>query len=118
MVIGSRFIGHFRPWAITRVNRVGTQFLTLSVRTLFGSNTTDCLAGFRAVRRSALDRIRLRADGYDIEVDMLLMILRSGGRVVDVPVSRSPRPFGNSGLSNIKDGARIFARILLIRVAG
>jgi glycosyltransferase involved in cell wall biosynthesis len=118
MVIGSRFTGYFRPGAITRVNRVGTQLLTFSVRILFGAHTTDCLAGFRAVRRSALDRIRLRANGYDIEVDMLLRILRSGGRVVDVPVSRSPRPFGNSGLSNVKDGARILARILLVRVVG
>jgi glycosyltransferase involved in cell wall biosynthesis len=117
MVIGSRFMGYFRPGAITRVNRLGTQLLTLSVRVLFGAHTTDCLAGFRAVRRSALDRIRLRADGYDIEVDMLLRILRSGGTVVDVPVSRSPRSFGRSGLSNVKDGARIFARILLVRVA-
>ena len=118
MVIGSRFMGYFRPGAITRVNRIGTQLLTFSVRVLFGAHTTDCLAGFRAVRRSALDRIRLRADGYDIEVDMLLRILRSGGTVADVPVSRSPRPFGRSGLSNVKDGARILARILLIRVAG
>ena len=118
MVIGSRFIGHFRPGAITRVNRLGTQLLTVSVRVLFGAHTTDCLAGFRAVRRSALDRIQLRADGYDIEVDMLLRILRFGGKVVDVPVSRSPRPFGRSGLNSVKDGVRILARILLVRVAG
>lgn len=118
MTIGSRFIGQFGAGAITRVNRLGTQFLTAVVNTLFRARTTDCLAGFRAVRRSILDRIDLRADGYDIEVDMLVRILRAGGKVVDVPASRSARPFGSSGLNNVTDGCRILGRILILRLRG
>lgn len=116
MVNGSRFIGQFRPGAITRTNRLGTRFLTSVLNLLFHAQTTDCLAGFRAVRRSTLDQISLAAGGYDIEVDMLVRVIRSGGKVVDVPVTRSPRPHGESGLSNLKDGTRILARLVRLRL--
>jgi glycosyltransferase involved in cell wall biosynthesis len=118
MAIGSRFLGEFRPGAITRVNRLGTQALTRLHNFLFGGRTTDCLAGFRAVRHSMLDRIDIGANGYDIEVDMLARVLRAGGRVVDVPVSRSAREDGSSGLNNITDGSRILARMLVLRLRG
>jgi glycosyltransferase involved in cell wall biosynthesis len=118
MTIGSRFLGEFRPGAITRLNRVGTQGLTWLHNFMFGGATTDCLAGFRAVRRSILDRINIGANGYDIEVDMLARVLRAGGRVVDVPVSRSARQDGSSGLNNIADGTRILGRMLVLRLRG
>jgi glycosyltransferase involved in cell wall biosynthesis len=117
LVLGSRFMGHFRPGAITRMNYLGTRFITGSVNVLFGIHVTDPLAGFRAVRASVFDTVRLEAKGYDIEVDVLLRVVRNGGGVAEVPASRSPRPFGASGLSNIKDGSLILRRALQIRFA-
>jgi glycosyltransferase involved in cell wall biosynthesis len=116
LVLGSRFLGHFRPGAITRLNLVGTRFITFLVNQMFGSRVTDPLAGFRAVRRSILERIELKAQGYDIEVDLLLRVLRAGGRVVEVPASRSARPFGTSDLSSLRDGILIARRILQVRL--
>jgi glycosyltransferase involved in cell wall biosynthesis len=115
LVLGSRFLGKFRPGAITRLNLAGTQFITWMVRVTFGGRVTDPLAGFRAVRRSILDRLELKATGYDIEVDLLLRVLRAGGRVAEVPASRSARPFGSSDLSSVSDGIRIARRILQVR---
>ena len=115
LVNGSRFIGEFQPGAITRLNRLGTSALTFIVNILFGAHVTDCLAGFRAVRRQALDRVELSASGYDIEVDMLIRVVRSGGRVVEVPVNRYAREHGDSGLSNVRDGLRILRQILVLR---
>jgi glycosyltransferase involved in cell wall biosynthesis len=115
LVLGSRFLGNFRPGAITRMNLAGTRFITFLVNRMFGCRVTDPLAGFRAVRRSSLERIELKAQGYDIEVDLLLRVLRAGGRVVEVPASRSPRPFGASDLSSFRDGIRIARRIFQVR---
>jgi glycosyltransferase involved in cell wall biosynthesis len=115
LVLGSRFLGNFRPGAITRLNLAGTRFITLLVNRMFGCRVTDPLAGFRAVRRSILERIELKAQGYDIEVDLLLRVLRAGGRVVEVPASRSARPSGASDLSSFRDGIRIARRILQVR---
>jgi len=115
LVLGSRFLGNFRPGAITRMNLAGTRFITFLVNRMFGCRVTDPLAGFRAVRRSSLERIELKAQGYDIEVDLLLRVLRAGRRVVEVPASRSPRPFGASDLSSFRDGMRIAGRMFQVR---
>jgi glycosyltransferase involved in cell wall biosynthesis len=112
MVIGSRFLGSFEPGSITPMNRLGNLFLTGVLNTLFGTRLTDTQAGFRAVRRSALARCRLTATRYDIEVDLVLGVLRAGGRVVEVPVRRMPRQAGTSDLDSLRDGARILGRIL------
>jgi glycosyltransferase involved in cell wall biosynthesis len=115
LVLGSRFLGQFRPGAITRLNYLGTKFITWTVDVLFGQPITDPLAGFRAIRRAALQRIDLRARGYDIEVDMVLRVIKAGGRVVEVPASRAPRGHGESDLNSFRDGLLILRRILSVR---
>ncbi len=117
MVVGSRFLGTFHDGAITTVNRAGNQFLTSIVNVLFGARLTDTQAGFRCVRRSAAERCTLTAARYDIEVDLLLGVLRNGGKVVDVPVRRDARRHGASHLDSVRDGTRILLRILRRRFA-
>lgn len=116
MVIGSRFLGTFDRGAITRLNRLGTRALTGVLNALFRTSITDPIAGFRAVRRDALDGLDLRASRYDIEVDLLLALLSRGGRVVEVPVRRSPRTQGATSLAPFRDGTRILGRILARRL--
>jgi glycosyltransferase involved in cell wall biosynthesis len=116
LVLGSRFVGRFNEGAITRLNWAGTKFITLIGDILFRCRITDPCAGFRAVRRSALEAIELRADGYDIEVDVVFRILRAGGKVIEVPAVRSPRASGRSGLSSFGDGLCIVRRMVEIRL--
>jgi len=115
LVVGSRFLGHFDPGAITPVNRLGNRALTGVVNLLFGVRLTDTQAGFRAVRRRLLERMALAAQHYDIETDLLLQAMKVGGHVVEVPVRRGARQHGASGLHPIVDGLRILARILRVR---
>ncbi len=117
MVIGSRFLGRFGPRAITPIDWLGNRMLTAVLNTLFRVRITDSQAGFRAIRRAMVDRITLRAERYDIESDMLLQVLLTGGSVVEVPVSRAARRGGASGLSAIRDGSVILWRIVSTRLA-
>ena len=116
LVVGSRFIGHFEPGAITPVNRWGNRFLTSVINRLFGTRLTDTQAGFKALRADTLRRVNLGAHRFDIEVDVLLGVLRAGGRVVEVPVRRAPRQHGESRLNSWRDGMRILRRILALRL--
>jgi len=115
LVIGSRFLGTFREGAITPVNRAGNLGLTAAANLLFDMRVTDTQAGFRAVRRRALEGLDLRARAYDIETELLLRVHLAGGRVVEVPVTRSARSHGRSGLSSLRDGARILRCMLRVR---
>lgn len=112
MVVGSRFLGRFEKDAITPVNKLGNRFLTEVANALFRARLTDTQAGFRCVRRSAFDPTRLSARRYDIEVDLLLEVLRQGGRVAEVPVRRMAREHGRSHLDSVRDGLRILVRIV------
>jgi len=118
LVVGSRFMGLFEPGAITPVNHWGNRFLTSLVNLLFTTTLTDTQAGFKAFRTDVLRRMNLRADRFDIEVDLLLGVLRAGGRVVEVPVSRRSRQFGKSRLNSLLDGMRILRRIVALRMGG
>lgn len=112
MVIGSRFLGRFEDGSITVLNRFGTQLLTATLNGLYRASVSDPIAGFRVVRKRALEGCSLKAKRYDIEVDILLALLESGGRVVEIPVKRYPRTYGTTDLSSFRDGSRIFWRIL------
>jgi glycosyltransferase involved in cell wall biosynthesis len=116
LVVGSRFIGRFEQGAITPVNRWGNRFLTSVINVLFKTALTDTQAGFKAFRRETLERLHLSAHRFDIEVDVLLGVLRAGGRLVEVPVRRSARPHGESRLNSLLDGARILRRIVSLRL--
>ncbi len=116
LVVGSRFIGTFEPGAITTLNSFGNRFLTSVINQLFGTKLTDTQAGFKAFRTEALRRVSLRAHRFDIEVDLLLGVLCAGGRIVEVPVRRAPRAHGTSRLNSLRDGTRIFLRIVARRL--
>ncbi len=116
MVIGSRFLGHFRDGSITPLNRLGTRFIRATLNKLYGTGVTDPIAGFRVIRKDSLTNCNLYADRYDIEVDLLLALVEQGSRIVEVPVNRYPRPHGSTGLSSFRDGTHILWRILSRRV--
>lgn len=116
LVVGSRFIGQFEPGAITPVNHWGNRFLTSVINLLFSTRLTDTQAGFKAVRVKTLRQLSLSAHRFDIEVDLLLGVLRAGGRIVEVPVSRARRQHGSSRLNSLFDGIRILRRIITLRV--
>lgn len=117
LVLGSRFLGDFEPGAITSLNRLGTRFLTGTMNRLFNLQLTDPLAGFRALRRDSLHRWRPSARGFDIEMDLVLSVVKGGGRVVEVPVRRSERSAGASHLKPWSDGPRILKRVLAHRLS-
>lgn len=116
LVIGSRFLGTLHAGAITPLHRAGNLVLTAIVNVLFGTRLTDTQAGFRCMPRRTFERCRPDAARYDVEVDMLLQVLRNGGRVVEIPVRRLPRHGGRSKLGTVRDGTRILARIVRHRV--
>lgn len=116
LAIGSRFAGRFAPGAITAIDRIGNQALSLVFAGLYGRRLTDTQAGFRAIAHPLLARLDLRARGFDIEVEILARAVAAGARVVEVPVGRDPRAHGSSRLRRIRDGTRILAAMTRMRV--
>lgn len=118
LVIGSRFRGDFRPGAITPVNRIGNLALTAALNLLYGVRLSDTQAGFRAIRRALWQRLPLAAARYEVETEVLVRALQAGASVVEVPVTRRAREHGRSALHGLRDGSRILACMLRLRLGG
>ncbi|MFT7622427.1 MAG: glycosyltransferase involved in cell wall biosynthesis [Myxococcota bacterium] len=117
MVNGSRFIGTMRSGAISGPNWFGNVFMTGMLDLVFLAGITDSQAGFRAIRGDVARAMDLRSTEYEIETEMLAKVLKSGGRVVEVPVTRDKRAAGTTDFRRIRNGLRILGTILRERIA-
>jgi glycosyltransferase involved in cell wall biosynthesis len=89
VVYGSRFLS---PTArVPGKTRMANRFLTALTNLLFGGRLTDMETAYKVMRREALDGLRLRAVGFDIEPELTAKLLLAGRRIVEVPISYNPR---------------------------
>jgi glycosyltransferase involved in cell wall biosynthesis len=83
MVIGARTFDRARmPLARYCSNRLGSVIASW----LAGQQIRDSQSGFRLVRTDLLRLLHLRAQKYEIEMEILLKLSRAGGRIEHVPV--------------------------------
>lgn len=113
-VIGNRFQGMKRR-AMTFVNRIGNKMLSSIARRTLRLKISDTQCGLRALRASLLRNLSLRTEGMSFAIEMLAEAKQVKARVLEVPIAYNQR-VGNTKLSPIRDGMRIFGTILrLIR---
>ena len=115
MVIGSRFIGTLHADAISPLNAAATRAFNGLINVLFRSSITDSQAGFRCFRTALLGKLGPAATEYEIETEMLLLALKAGAAVQEVPVSRFPRSGGATSFSRVRHGLRILGTIVRCR---
>lgn len=97
LVVGSRWLGTRRPGAMPIHQLFGNWIAAYTIRLLYGVRVTD-LGPFRVIRRTLLDRLRMRPAAYRWTTEMLVKSLRSGAGYEEVPVSYRPR-IGKSKIS-------------------
>ena len=73
----------------------------LLVRLLFGLKLKDIDSSFKLFKRTALDRIKVEADGYFIDTEIMVKAKRQGLRIRELGVRHLPREFGKSKVSMI-----------------
>ena len=83
---------------------------------LFGHRITDSQAGFRVIRGDLARAMALRSDEYEFETEVLAKVLRRGLKVVEVPVTRSPRSAGRTDFRRVHNGLRILKTMLAERL--
>lgn len=94
-------------------NRLGNMFFKQTINTLFHSDLTDILSGYRVMTRDFVKRMQILSKGFEIETELTIMALNRGFRIVEVPVDLRPRPSGsNSKISIIRDGVKILSEMI------
>jgi glycosyltransferase involved in cell wall biosynthesis len=102
LAIGSRYVpggqvqdwSAFRKWLSLAGNNYAKAWLGLPIQ--------DATSGFRAYRTDFLaqqDLGSVTSRGYGFQIEMARRILRSGGRIVEVPITFTDRTLGRSKMS-------------------
>ena len=77
----------------------------------FNQEVTDCLNGFRAVRRDLGLSLGLKADDFDVEHEMVMKALKKGLRVGEVASHEYARQGGASKLPTFKKAHKFILRL-------
>jgi dolichol-phosphate mannosyltransferase len=115
LVVGSRWRGgsdDIHPSFNHLVRDLGGNLLSIIISRWFKTEITDCLHGFRAIRRQAGLELGLEADDFDIEHEMIIKALKRGFKVGEVPVHEYARKAGFSKLPTFRKGHIFWWRLV------
>lgn len=114
LVVASRWRGgsdDVHPNLSHFIRDLGGNFLSMIISHHFKTEVTDCLNGFRAIRRSSGLALGLTADDFDIEHEMVMKALKKGLRVGEVGSHEYARAGGVSKLPTFKKAHKFFLRL-------
>lgn len=115
LVIGSRVRGNARPGSLTIPQRFGNRLACFLMRHIWGTTFTD-LGPFRAIRRTALERIAMQDRAFGWTVEMQIKAAEYGLATAEVPVDYRPR-IGVSKVSGTIRGT-VLAGTTILRIIG
>jgi len=114
MVVASRLRGgsdEFHGSFINFSKVTITHFIQLLINYRWGVDLTDSENGFRAIKRNIAKRLRLKANDFDIEQEMVLKCLKKGFRIVEIPSHEYTRQGGKPKLNVWKSGWKFIWRL-------
>ena len=109
VVYGSRFLG--RPQGLS-VNALANLVLTTLTNILYGARITDMETAYKMVRRDVFDRLVLECRRFDFEPEITAKLLRCGYRIIELPISYTPRSRQEGKKIKWQDGV-VALRVLL-----
>jgi hypothetical protein len=98
-VLGSRHLDHhgFRVFGgqpmVTLAMQAGHWLFAGLVNTLCGTRLNDPFTMYKVFRRECLSGITLRSNGFDLDFELVIKLVRNGHVPVEVPVTYRSRSF-------------------------
>jgi glycosyltransferase involved in cell wall biosynthesis len=115
-VKGSRNLRGGGSVDFTLLRHLGNLGFVWAANLLFRVRFTDLCYGYCAFWRRDLDRLALTADGFEIEMELILSAVKAGLTVAEVPSMELERRAGTSNLNAWRDGRRVLKTLLYERV--
>lgn len=102
VVYGSRFLGAGRR-PVLFWNMVANKILTLVTNVLYNNILTDMETGYKLFRRQVVQKMILRAHGFEFEPEFTAKILKSKARIYEVPITFNPRDYAEGKKIKMRD---------------
>lgn len=105
-VIGSRRTGgtdelSLNLWGIIR--SMGSDFMAYLVNKHFNTELSDILFSFRAIKKTTAKNLKLKSDGFEIEEEMVIKLLKMNYKIQEMPIKEYKRAWGKTK-SHYTDG--------------
>lgn len=104
VVYGSRFLQ--RNDKVPLFRRLANGGLTFLTNILFGSRLTDMETAYKVFTKEVGEKLKLRANRFDIEPEITARICQAGYKIIEVPISYSPRTVFEGKKINWRDGVK------------
>ena len=116
VVYGSRFKGSIER--MRWLNRMGNIVMTGASRALYSVNVSDLMTCYKMYRRSLIDNLRIRANGFDFEAEFTARLAQRGARFAEVPVSFHGRTFEEGKKIRAFDAVRVMRELVRCKLTG
>ncbi len=93
-------------------NFVANKIITFCFDFFYSQFLSDTQSGFRAISRSALEKVKLYENDMAFATEMLVQFAKKDYKIVEVPSSYRPRKYGIPKMRRIKSGIEIFTTMV------
>ena len=93
-------------------NFVANKIITFCFDFFYSQFLSDSQSGFRAISRSALEKVELYEDDMAFATEMLVQFAKKGFKMVEVPLAYRTRKYGRPKMRRIKSGIEIFTTMV------
>lgn len=107
-MMGNNPIGHRRYY-------LGNLLISYLTSFLYGKKITDVETCYKVFKKDLLDNIKLEQDDFGFEVEFTAKLLKNKTPIIEVPITYSPRRFGEGKKINWRDGIKALWLLLKYR---
>lgn len=93
-------------------NFVGNKLITFCFNMVYKQNLSDTQSGFRAISRSAIEKVNFKETDMPFATEMLIKFAHKGFKMVEVPSKYKVRKYGKTKLRPLNSGIAILATIV------
>jgi len=83
---------------------LGNKLLTWLVNLFFASHFSDVFVGYKVFKREVLKGIKLKSNGFNIEIELTAKFLKKKLKIKEVPISYQGRSWREGKKINFRDG--------------
>jgi glycosyltransferase involved in cell wall biosynthesis len=110
--MGSRFIQGGGTEDMSWYREIGNKFFVFLVNLIWRMNYSDLCYGYRSFRKSCINKLDLKEDGFGIETEISIKAAKKKLRILEVPSYEKARDSGEGRLRTFNDGWQIFKTII------
>ena len=113
VVYGSRFSGNYED--MSGLHYYGNKALTLLTNVFYGVMLTDMETCYKLLPGEFVRNLKIRSNRFNFEPEITAKILKSGMRIVEVPISYKGRTFEEGKKITWRDGISALATLIKFR---